>query len=286
MKQLLIVHSGTNLNGGAATPQDISSMAYGSVGVYDLTDTTKWLSAKAENNVAIVLGRADRCTPMIIPEVDIQTLSASLSEHQAGKKWSASITIPDAIAKGDFTLVLTKKGVPFNERNNYSSVVPVYAGMTGKDIAAQLRKTFQGMADNGTLDIEVKDEDSATVTISAVFDGPTFVLQGADALTGTEVTVSEEGSPAIGDQKYIQNLASKCAAGKGFNSNYPDGLPINPGYPEPVEDTDYDVINLRFAVGRDYGKQTDERVTQMVHIAVPTSASAVLSALKTIFGIK
>ena len=43
MKQLLIVSNPT-LNGGAATPKDISTMAKGAIGFYHLDDDTAWLS--------------------------------------------------------------------------------------------------------------------------------------------------------------------------------------------------------------------------------------------------
>jgi hypothetical protein len=90
---------------------------------------------------------------------------------------------------------------------------------------------------------------------------------------GSTVSVTY-GRKAIGDKADIQDLASRCAAGKGFTDTYRDGDTIYPNYPETVEDTTYNVYTLRFRVGRDSAKTRDERVWQIVHIAVPDEATA------------
>ena len=80
------------------------------------------------------------------------------------------------------------------------------------------------------------------------------------------------------------DLASRCAAGKGFNYTAQDASEIYPGYPEEVEDTTYTMYTLRFAVPRVAAKQRDEVVYQIVHIVVP-SAATVVTTLDTIFGL-
>ena len=91
----------------------------------------------------------------------------------------------------------------------------------------------------------------------------------------------------IGDKAYIQDLASRCAAGKGYNLLGDDGKEIYPGYPEDVEDlvpntsgssgastAGYAIYNLHFATRRLAGKQLNELVWQYVHIAVPITNSS------------
>ena len=58
-----------------------------------------------------------------------------------------------------------------------------------------------------------------------------------------------------------------------------------PGYPEAVADTTYTLYTLRFKVGRSAAKQRDEQVYQIVHIAVPSDASDLISSLDTILGV-
>lgn len=58
-----------------------------------------------------------------------------------------------------------------------------------------------------------------------------------------------------------------------------------PYYPETVAEDKYNLVHLRFAVGRDSAKQRDERVWQEVYIAVPQTDSTLYTKLKTIFGI-
>ena len=79
-------------------------------------------------------------------------------------------------------------------------------------------------------------------------------------------------------------MASRCAAGKGFNYTGEDGKEIYPGYPEVVSEDQYVLYTLRFAVPRASAKQRDEVVYQIVHIAVPVGAAAI-TTLDTIFGL-
>ena len=85
------------------------------------------------------------------------------------------------------------------------------------------------------------------------------------------------GSGAAGaadsDVAYIKDLASQCAAGKGFDYVEGDGKEIYPGYPEALDGTTYNIYTLRFQVGRKSAKTRDEKVWQLVHIAVPTDAT-------------
>jgi len=136
----------------------------------------------------------------------------------------------------------------------------------------------------------------AAVTIAANDDAD-YEIKFADDLTGTTTSSLTAFKPTIGDKAFIEKLAQKCAAGKGFNYLDNESLDINPGFPEAVEDIaaanvatgGYTIFNLHFATGRVAGKQVDERVWQYVYIAIPLkqnggsgSASAALSSLNTI----
>ena len=293
MKQLLIVKKGTALNGGISDNKDLSSLPAGAIAFLEL-DGTGVYSAAPTHNFAIALGRANS-PAFVIPEVDIDTLHISKSVPALGKKFTASITIPTVAPGKTYTLVLIKNGTVPHERNTWTATETIAAGDTttaAANIAAKLRAYFTSMANSGSLEIVVSGT-GAAVTITGKNYGDSWTLKAADDLSGTTITATP-AEPTIGDAAYIQELASKCAAGKGFTDTYRDGDTIYPGYPEAVESLTpntsgtggastegYAVFTLRFAVGRASAKTRDERVNQVVHIAVPISGNP-YSSLNTI----
>lgn len=281
MKQLLIVKSSAALNGGAAAPKDLSGMAAGAIGFFALNDYTAWLSAAPKTNFGIALGRANNSPAFVIPEVDVNTLKVTETVNAAGSQFTGTLTIPSGASGKNYTLVLVKLGTGINgERNKWTQSVHVPVGqtMTAADMATKLRAGFQAMADSGSIDVTVSGS-GATVTITGK-NFEAWKLVASDDLYGTTVT-NTPVQPAIGDKAYVQKLARECAAGKGFTNTDLESQHIYPGYPEEVENTTYRIFNLRFATGRDSGKQTDERIYQYVHIAVPTGSEA-LATIRTI----
>lgn len=282
MKQLLIVKSSAALNGGAAAPKDLSGMAEGAIGFFALNDYTAWLSAAPTTNFAIYLGGGSKKPAFVIPEVDVNTLQVTKSAYAAGTGYAASITIPSGTGGKNYTLVLVKLGTGINgERNKWTQSVHVPAGqtMTAADIAKKLRDGFTAMADAGSIDVTVGGSGAAVTITGQVGDG--WKLVPSDDLYGTAVTETTKGVKTVGDKAYVQDLARQCAAGKGFTNTDLESQHIYPGYPEAVEDVHYTIFNLRFATGRASGKQTDERIWQYVHIAVPET-SAALATITTI----
>ena len=282
MKQLLIVKSSAALNGGASAPKDLSGMAEGAIGFFALNDYTAWLSSAPSKNFGIALGGGANKPAFVIPEVDVNTLKVTKSPYAAGSAYAASITIPSATGKVNYTLVLVKLGTGINgDRYKFTQSVFVPAGqtMSGADVAKKLRDGFQAMVDAGTIDVTVGGT-SAGVTITGK-TGDEWKLVASDDLFGTTVTESTTGVKTVGDKAYVQDLARQCAAGKGFTNTDLESQHIYPGYPEAVEDKHYTIFTLRFATGRESGKQTDERIWQYVHIAVPED-SAALSTITSI----
>jgi hypothetical protein len=282
MKQLLIVNSAAALNGGMAAPKDIAGMVSGGIGFYALNDLSAWLAAKPTTNFGIALGRGSNNTAIVVPEVDVKTLKATITEPSAATIFTASITVPTPAEGKDYTLVLVKKGVVFNERNKFTATYNLPKGKTATaaDVAQALRKQFKDKADVGGLNISVTGS-GAVVTLTGTDADEQWTLTAGDDLAGTTITETP-AAPAIGDKKYIMNLASKCAADKGFKYTMDNGSDVYPGYPEPVEDKQYTVVTLKFAVGRDSAKTRDEVVNQVVHIAIPADSPA-LDTIKDMF---
>lgn len=281
MKQLLIVNSTAAVNGGATAPTDLSAMVAGGLGIYQLDIPTAWASAKPTTNFAIVLGRGANSPAFVIPEVDVNTLKITKATPSTGGVFTASITIPTITAGSTYTLVLVKNGTVPHERNTWTATETAKTGDTAATIANRLRNYFKAAADTGSIEIAVSGT-SAQVTITGLNKGEGWTLKAGDALYGTTITTTA-AIPVIGDKAYVEDLASRCAAGKGFTDVYADGDSIYPGYPEAVENTTYNIYTLRFAVGRDAAKTRDERVSQIVHIAVPVGATSA-STIDTVLG--
>ena len=287
MKQLLIVNSAKALNakknadGANVTPLDLSNIAEGAIGFFELGGSTM-LSAAPTKNFGIVLGRKDSVMPFVFSEVDITTLDITVAQPKAGTKFQAEVTIPTPEAGKNYGLTLVKKGTVVNERYKYSvtDFVPAGGSKTAADMAKSLGNQLQAYADTGQLDITVTVA-SAKITVKSNNYEDQFELKATDSLYGVTITTIN-AEPNIGDTTYIKKLAQQCAAGKGFVYTSQSSKDIYPGYPEAVEEiaqTDiatkgYVVFNLRFATKRESGKTGDEQVWQYVHIAVPKNNSS------------
>ena len=302
MKQLLIVKSSAALNGGKSYPTDLSGMTEGAIGFFEVGGSS-WLSAPATKNFGIALGGGSNKPALVIPEVDIDTLEITEALPTQGANYSAYITIPSPSAGKTYTLVLVKLGVGINgERNKWSQSVSVPSGgsSTAAKVAKSIRDGFKAMAEAGSINVTVTDASNASdtvVTITGKNPNEKWKLLAADDLYGTSINETVAMStPAIGDKAYVEKLARECAGNKGFTNTDLESQHIYKGYPETVESfvlnalgsdgvstTGYSVFTLRFATKRDAGKQTDERIWQYVHIAVPLNlTSSGYSAIKAI----
>ena len=287
MKQLLIVNSTKALNakkdsnGANVTPLDLSNIAEGAIGFFELGSSTM-LSAAPTKNFGIVLGRKDSVMPFVFSEVDITTLDITVAQPKAGTQFQAEVTIPTPEAGKNYGLTLVKKGTVVNERYKYSvtDFVPAGGSKTAANMAKSLGDQLKAYAETGQLDITVTVA-SAKITVKSNNYEDQFELKATDSLYGVTITTTD-AEPNIGDTAYIKKLAQQCAAGKGFVYTSQSSKDIYPGYPEAVEEiaqTDiatkgYVVFNLRFATKRESGKTGDEQVWQYVHIAVPKNNSS------------
>ena len=280
MKQLLIVSNPT-LNGGAATPKDLSTMAKGAIGFYHLDDDTAWLSTAVSKNFAIALGYGTKANAFVIPEVDFSSLTLQKATNQAATTFTAKVTISSVTVGKEYTIIIVKKGVVFHERNTWTATS--YAkSTTVADVAADLVKQINASKETSSM---TASNEGGVITLTAAQPGVDFEIVCADELTGVKPTAVTNGIAAILDKAYIKDLASRCAAGKGFNYTAEDAHEMYPGYPEDVADTTYVLYTLRFKIGRSAAKQRDEQVYQIVHIAVPSTEVTLIGNLDTILGV-
>ena len=277
MKQLIL---GKNkAYASAAKSTDLTSVAEGTIAMFKLSDGSL-ITGKVDSDFSIVLGRKTNITPFVIPEVNFKTLTVEKATNQPAKTFTAKMTIANAVAGKNYTIIVVKKGVVRHERNTWTATCMANS-TTVTDVAADLVKQFNASSETSGM---TASNTGGAITFTASVAGVDFDIVGADELTGVKPTAVTNGIPGILDKAYVVDLASRCAAGKGFNYTAQDASEIYPGYPEAVEDTTYTMYTLRFAVPRVAAKQRDEVVYQIVHIVVP-SAATVVTTLDTIFGL-
>lgn len=289
MRQLFIVNSAKALNakadnsGASVTPFDFSNLAKGAISFFELGASTCLDGSTAPlKNFAFAFGRSTG--NIIFPEIDINSLSVTETEPSAGVKFSAVFTAPSATDKKEYTLIFVKKGVVPNERNKFTISV-VANGTSASTLATAIANAINNKA-NKMFDMTATVS-NAQVTVTCNNVGEHWGVIAADELAGTSITVTD-AKPEIGGKSYMLDLASRCAAGKGYNLTSENVKELYPGYPEEIEDvvvptSGYHIFNLRFATNRASGKQMDEKVWQYVHIAVPATNSD-LTKFQTILG--
>lgn len=280
MKQLLISQKKAYAT-SAVKSTDLTTVPEGTLAMFDLaTGALLTNAAKATGNFSIVVGRGTDKMPFMFPEVDLKTLEVTKATYADGAVFTAKITVPTPEKGNNYTVVVTKKGTVFNERNNWTFTT-VATTTTAADVAKQIAAQING--NKYQLGVSASYSGGA-ITITALEKGKDYEVLGADGLMGVAPTEVTNGKKAVCDKAYIQDLASRCAAGKGFNDTYREGDSIYPGYPEVVDEDQYVLYTLRFAVPRVAAKQRDEVVYQLVHLAVPVG-SASIATLDVILGL-
>lgn len=280
MKQLLISQKKAYAT-STVKSTDLTTVPEGTVAMFDLaTGNLLTNAAKATGDFSIVVGRAAGKMPLMFPEVNLKTLEVTKATYAAATTFTAKITVPTPTVGEHYTVIVTKKGTVFNERSNWS-----FTAMAKDTTAANVAKQLTAQINANKYQLGVKAEyTGGAITITAVEAGKDYEVVGADSLMGVALTDVTHGKKAVCDKAYIQDLASRCAAGKGFNYAADDGKDIYPGYPEVVDESQYVLYTLRFAVPRVAAKQCDEVVYQLVHLAVPVG-SASIATIDVILGL-
>lgn len=206
--------------------------------------------------------------------------------YSAATTFSAELTIGTVEAYNDYSVIVAKKGLKFNERNKWTSTVHTGAAPTAADVAQKIANHINANTIGNGVKAVVN---GAKITITAVEAGKDYAIVPADGLMGTAVTVSASGIPAYGDAAYVKDLANKAAADAGFEYTYNDFEGIYPAYPlNPLAQPDkadagFTIYTLRFAEPREM-KTRDEVVHQIIQIAYPTD-SAAIATMDTILDI-
>ena len=260
MKQLFICTSDAVL-AATGTPQDLTNVAAGTIGMWQNDNDSAWLSAAPASDFSIAYGRPN--SQAIVIPIDFTSARVTVSIPQAGKMFKAEITIPEPVAGKDYTLQLIKLGTEKHERYAWTVTDNGSHKTTAAAMAKSLGDQFTNMieAGNEQLDGLKVTVDLAKITIEAKKNYQGWNLIAADDLVGTDVKITAAVAPTL-DAAYVKNLASFCSQNRGFSNVYRDGASIYPGYPMEVEDKTYKMYSIQFKYPRKYGRTRDEAPIQ------------------------
>lgn len=271
------------LAANAAYPTALNSMTAGQVAVTYLENGVETLvtdaatAAKIKGRGNLIWKNPNTNLGQILYPIFKKNFTFSKGVYSAATTFKAGLTIGTVEAYNDYSIIVAKKGLKFNERNKWTSTVHTGANPTAADVAAKLANHMNAnTAGNGVTAVA----DGAKITITAVEAGKDYAIVPADGLMGTAVTENVKGIPAYGDAAYVKDLAMKAAADAGFEYTYNDFEGIYPAYPlnplaQPDKaDTGFTIYTLRFAEPREM-KTRDEVVHQIIQIAYPTDSAAI-----------
>lgn len=260
-------------------PIALTSLAVGQIAFVALVSGVETLDSdgtEIKDKGYIYLGKSDAKGGKLVVPIYKNNFSYSKMVYAASTQYTGNFTIADVVAGSDYTVVVVKKGVGFNERNKWTATVRAKAADTADTIATALASQITINVGAGVTAVA----SAGTVTVTAKEKGVDYELTLGDDLFGTAVTQTH-ATAAVADAKYITDLAIKAAADAGIEYTYQDAgeliypdFPLNPLAQDDSADTGFTVYTIRFAEPREM-KTVDQSINQIVQIAVPTGTAAI-----------
>jgi hypothetical protein len=267
------------LGKSVAYPTALTSLAVGQLAFVALVSGVETLDSdgtKIKDKGYIYLGKSDTKGGKLVVPIYKNNFSYSKMVYAASTRYTGNFTIADVVAGSDYTVVVVKKGVGFNERNKWTATVRAKAADTVDTIAAALASQITANVGAGVT----AAASAGKVTVTAKEKGVDYELTLGDDLFGTAVTQTH-ATAAVADAKYITDLAIKAAADAGIEYTYQDAgeliypdFPLNPLAQDDSADTGFTVYTIRFAEPREM-KTVDQSINQIVQIAVPIGTAAI-----------
>lgn len=274
------------LGKSVAYPTALTSLAVGQLAFVALVSGVETLDSdgtKIKDKGYIYLGKSDAKGGKLVVPIYKNNFSYSKMVYAASTQYTGNFTIADVVAGSDYTVVVVKKGVGFNERNKWTATVRAKASDTVDIIASALASQITANVGAGITAVA----SAGKVTVTAKEKGVDYELTLGDDLFGTAVTQTH-ATAAVADAKYITDLAIKAAADAGIEYTYQDAgeliypdFPLNPLAQDDSADAGFTVYTIRFAEPREM-KTVDQSINQIVQIAVPTGTAAIATIDKVL----
>lgn len=273
------------LGKSVAYPTALTSLAVGQLAFVALVSGVETLDSdgtKIKDKGYIYLGKSDAKGGKLVVPIYKNNFSYSKMVYAASTQYTGNFTITDVVAGSDYTVVIVKKGVGFNERNKWTATVRAKSGDTAETIAKALAAQITANVGAGVT----ATPSDGKVTVTAKEKGVDYELTLGDDLFGLAISQTH-ATAAVADAKYITDLAIKAAADAGIEYTYKEAseylypdFPLNPLAQDDATDAGFTVYTIRFAEPREM-KTVDQSINQIVQIAVPTSTDAI-STIDTI----
>lgn len=260
-------------------PTTLTNLAVGQLAFVALVSGVETLDSngtKIKDKGYIYLGKSDAKGGKLVVPIYKNNFSYFKMVYGSSTQYTGNFIIADVVAGSDYTVVVVKKGVGFNERNKWTATVRAKAGDTVGTIASALASQITANVGAGVTAVPTDGK----VVVTAKEKGVDYELTLGDDLFGTAVT-QEHATAAVADAKYITDLAIKAAADAGIEYTYQDtgeliypDFPLNPLAQDDSADAGFTVYTIRFAEPREM-KTVDQSINQIVQIAVPTGTDAI-----------
>lgn len=273
------------LGKNVAYATNLTSLAVGQIAFVALVSGVETLDnngTKIKDKGYIYLGKSDAKGGKLVVPIYKNNFSYSKMTYAASTQYTGNFTITDVVAGSDYTVVIVKKGVGFNERNKWTATVRAKSGDTAETIAKALAAQITANVGAGVT----ATPSAGKVTVTAKEKGVDYELTLGDDLFGLAVSQTH-ATAAVADAKYITDLAIKAAADAGIEYTYKEAseylysdFPLNPLAQDDATDAGFTVYTIRFAEPREM-KTVDQSINQIIQIAVPTGTAAI-STIDTI----
>lgn len=272
------------LGKNVAYATNLTNLAVGQLAFVALVSGVETLDSdgtKIKDKGYIYLGKSDAKGGKLVVPIYKNNFSYSKMVYAASTQYTGNFTITGVVAGSDYTVVIVKKGVGFNERNKWTATVRAKSGDTAGTIAKALAAQITANVGAGVT----ATPSDGKVVVTAKEKGVDYELTLGDDLFG--LTVSQtHATVAVADAKYITDLDIKAAADAGIEYTYKEAseylypdFPLNPLAQDDSADTGFTVYTIRFAEPREM-KTVDQSINQIVQIAVPTDAAAIATINK------
>lgn len=213
-------------------------------------------------------------------------LSYVISSYQAPTTFTQTVTVVSQ-GIGDYTLIVAKKGVGFNERNKWTSTIHVFD--ENETVAAIAQKLAKSINNNSVSSGVKATVNGAVITVTAIKAGVDYALVPADYLTTSTLGTATAGTRGQNTVEHIKDLHAKAAADMGFNDTQQftellyKGYEIDPLAGAPTTDYGFDVVTIKFAEPRET-RTVDQDINQIIQVAFPRTSTGANTGVATLTG--
>lgn len=283
MKQFIL---GKNIDYADALPLNtVGEIAF--VALVNGVETLDSDGTKIKDKGYIYLLRDEKVGGQVVIPIYKNKFSYSKMIYQEANAYTSNFTIAEVTPGLDYTVIVAKKGVNFNERFKWTATVRAKSSDTATTVAKALADLITANGDGSGV---TATNNAGKVIITAKEKGVDYKVVLADDIFGLAVTETA-AKVALADAAYVKDLAMKAAADAGIEYTYDDFIypnyPLNPLAQPDASDTGFTIFTLKFAEPREM-KTMDTAINQIVQIALPTKAGAIASIetiLKALSGV-